>query len=662
MSTRGHGRRLTPVAVRLRRIAAITGAGLLAGSAAVAAVTAAAAQPAAAETAPYTAACTSGFLGSFTAAGIVTTGNLSASPVAPGGSETLNGYGLVITIPASVVDVAIDSGVTSLTGSVATSIDATNITPASTPETLTASTGSLVSGTPLVVTTVPLATPPSFTSAAAAGVVHVTQDSSITLAFDAQADGITLPLQVDVSCTATPADIDTAAIVTPAPPQITSKASDNVPAGSAFSYTVTATGTPAPALSLSPGSTLPAGVTFTGNGDGTATLAGAASVVPGVYTFTVDAANGITPDAAQAFTLTVAAPGSPVITSAPGTSVTAGTAMTPFTVTTTGFPAPSLTKKGTLPSGVTFAGNGNGTATISGNPKATQGGTYVITITASSDQGTVTQAFTLTVNQAPAITSHASTTFTVGDPATFTVTTRGFPAPALAETGALPSGVTFTDNGGGTATISGIPAAGGSYPVLITGASAAGSVSQWLTLSVDQPVFITSAAEDTTTAGTAMTPFTVTTTGFPVPTLTKTGALPAGVTFTDNGDGTATISGVPKATLGGTYAITVTARNEQGTVTQTFTLTLDEAPAITSHSSATFTSGDSGTFTVTTRGFPAPSLTQTGALPAGVTFTDNGDGTATISGIPAAAGSYPILITATSAYGSATQSLTLKVS
>ena len=159
-----------------------------------------------------------------------------------------------------------------------------------------------------------------------------------------------------------------------------------------------------------------------------------------------------------------------------------------------------------------------------------------------------------------------------------------------------------------------------------------------------------------------MTPFTVTTTGFPVPSLTKTGALPSGVTFTDNGNGTATISGVPKATLGGTYIVTITARNSQGTVTQTFTLTLDQAPAITSHASATFTAGDSGTFTVTTRGFPAPALTEVGALPAGVTFTDNGDGTATISGIPAAGGSYPIIITATNAYGSATQSLTLKVS
>ena len=53
----------------------------------------------------------------------------------------------------------------------------------------------------------------------------------------------------------------------------------------------------------------------------------------------------------------------------------------------------------------------------------------------------------------PAITSPSSTTFTVGTPGTFTVTTTGFTPPAtLSETGTLPSGVTFVDNGDGTAT------------------------------------------------------------------------------------------------------------------------------------------------------------------------------------------------------------------
>src|SRR5579862_1328146 len=160
----------------------------------------------------------------------------------------------------------------------------------------------------------------------------------------------------------------------------------------------------------------------------------------------------------------------PAITSAPSTSFTVGTAGT-FTVTTTGSPTPSITETGTLPSGVTFVNNGNGTATLSGTPASGTAGSYPLTITASNGVGTnATQSFTLTVNQAPAITSAASTTFTVGTAGTFTVTATGSPTPSITETGSLPSGVTFTNNGNGTATLSGTPASGtaGSYPLTIT--------------------------------------------------------------------------------------------------------------------------------------------------------------------------------------------------
>src|SRR4029077_13171511 len=91
-------------------------------------------------------------------------------------------------------------------------------------------------------------------------------------------------------------------------------------------------------------------------------------------------------------------------------------------------------------------------------------GSYPITITASNGVGTpANQTFTLAVNTAqtaPAITSANGTTFTVGTTGSFTVTTTGAPTPSLSETGALPSGVTFRDNGNGTATLSGTAATG----------------------------------------------------------------------------------------------------------------------------------------------------------------------------------------------------------
>ena len=77
------------------------------------------------------------------------------------------------------------------------------------------------------------------------------------------------------------------------------------------------------------------------------------------------------------------------------------------------------------------------------------------------------------------------------------------------------------------------------------------------------------------------------------------------MTFVDNGDGTATLAGTPAAGTGGTYALTITAANGVlPDATQTFTLTVDQAPAITSADNTTFTTATPGTFTVTTTGFP----------------------------------------------------------
>ena len=114
----------------------------------------------------------------------------------------------------------------------------------------------------------------------------------------------------------------------------------------------------------------------------------------------------------------------------------------------------------------------------------------------------------------------------------------------------------------------------------------------------------------------------------------RAGALPSGVTLTGNGDGTATLAGTPASGSQGSYPITITASNGVSPdATQTFTLTVTPAtaaPVITSASGATFAAGTAGTFSVTTTGYPTAALiSESGALPAGVTFKDNGDGTAT---------------------------------
>jgi hypothetical protein len=88
-------------------------------------------------------------------------------------------------------------------------------------------------------------------------------------------------------------------------PTITSASSLTTAAGAAFTYPVTTTGAPLPAITVATGSSLPTGVALTDNADGTATLSGTDQVAVGHYTFGLQAANGISPDATQTFALTV---------------------------------------------------------------------------------------------------------------------------------------------------------------------------------------------------------------------------------------------------------------------------------------------------------------------------------------------------------------------
>ena len=445
-------------------------------------------------------------------------------------------------------------------------------------------------------------------------------------------------------------------------PAITSPSATTFIEGSSGSFSVTTTGVPTPALSES--GLLPSGVGFVDNGNGTGTLSGTpAAGTSGSYQVTLGASNGVSPDAAQTFTLTVDV--APVITSSAATTLTVGSAGS-FLVTTTGNPNAALSETGTLPSGVSFTDNGDGSATLAGTPAAGTGGTYPISFTASNGVSpNDTQNFTLTVDQAPAVTSAAATTFVEGAAGTFTVHTSGVPDAALSETGALPSGVTFVDNGNGTATLAGTPAAEtrGSYPISIdasNGVSPDGT--QSFTLTVDAAPGITSAATTTFTAGSAGS-FGVTTSGNPAPALSKTGSLPSGVTFTDNGDGTASLAGTPAAGTGGSYAITIRASNGiSPNAAQSFTLVVDQAPAITSTNATTFTDGVTSSFHVSSSGNPAAALTESGTLPTGVTFTDNGDGTGSLAGTPTASGSFPVTFTADNGIGSpAHQNFTLTV-
>ena len=378
------------------------------------------------------------------------------------------------------------------------------------------------------------------------------------------------------------------------------------------------------------------------SGTGTSTYTAGGSTGTGTGTATVD-------NETVSANIDIVTP--PAITSASSTTFTVGTAGT-FAVIATGTPAPTFSEAGALPSGVTFTSGG----VLSGTPAAGTGGQYSITITASNGVSPAAmQTFTLTVDQHPSVTSASSATFTTGMAGSFTVAATGYPTPTFSETGTLPSGVTLTNAG----LLSGTPAVGtgGSYSITITAQNGVSpSATQGFTLTVDQPPSITSAASSTFTVGTAGS-FTVMATGYPAPTYSESGTLPAGVTLTSAG----MLSGTPAAGTGGTYPITITASNGvSSNAMQSFTLTVDQAPVITSAASTTFAVGTAGSFTATASGYPPPTFSETGTLPSGITLSSGG----VLSGTPAAGtdGTYPITITAQNGVSpSAMQTFTLTV-
>ncbi|HXN39690.1 MAG TPA: putative Ig domain-containing protein [Solirubrobacteraceae bacterium] len=189
-----------------------------------------------------------------------------------------------------------------------------------------------------------------------------------------------------------------------------------------------------------------------------------------------------------------------------------------------------------------------------------------ITATYSGDSNYAKSSGTTSenVDEAPAITSAQSTTFTEGDAGSFTVTATGTPAPTIKETGTLPEGVKFNE---GTDTLSGTPTQEGSFPIKFTAENSVGFTTQSFTLTVDAPPAITSAPEATFNDHEAGT-FAVTATGTPAPTIIKWGTLPEGVSFADG-----ELSGTPKQT--GSFQITFTAENGVGAANvQRFTLTV----------------------------------------------------------------------------------------
>ena len=215
----------------------------------------------------------------------------------------------------------------------------------------------------------------------------------------------------------------------------------------------------------------------------------------------------------------------------------------------------------------------------------------------------------------------------------------------------LPADSTLTN---GVGTFSATLKTGGNQTITATDTVTASITGTSGPIQVQVPPQITSANSTTFTPGVAGT-FTVTTTGFPTGAsmlISELGALPAGVNFVNNNNGTATLSGTPGALSQNSspYALTITANNGIApNATQGFTLnvvcpTINVSGAIadqtynTAMSAATFTqSGGHGTIT-----WSASGLAPGEAI---------GAGSGQVTGTPTNTGTFTASVTATDAYG-----------
>jgi Putative Ig domain len=153
------------------------------------------------------------------------------------------------------------------------------------------------------------------------------------------------------------------------------------------------------------------------------------------------------------------------------------------------------------------------------------------------------------------------------------------------------------------------------------------------------------------------------TTSAPGARVTEAGRVPAGLTFLAAGGG-AELDGLPAAGTAGRYRLTISARDRGGHAAQLLAVTIMQLPRFARVPAISVTAGVFTRTSVTVTGFPAATVTESGALPAGLQFTVMPDGTAVISGTPAAPGmteTKTIVLTAANAAGVAHEPVSVTV-
>jgi len=299
---------------------------------------------------------------------------------------------------------------------------------------------------------------------------------------------------------------------------------------------------------------------------------------------------------------------------------------------------------------LTIADNGDGTAVLSGIPDVA--GDVNVTVSVSDGTVSTDQVFTISVadNAAPVFTSTAVVAGQVGQVYSYGATSSDADGDALTITAITkPSWLTLTDNGDGTASLSGTPTVAGDYNVTLNVSDGIANEEQSFTITVAAPA--NNAPEFTSTAITSATvgevySYSVVATDADTLSITAT-TKPSWLILTDHGDGTATLSGTP--TAAGDDNVTLNVSDGIADVEQSFTITVaaaaNHAPEFTSTPIVGGEVGSAYSYSITAIDADGDALAITSLeVPTWLTLTDNGNGTASLSGTPATFGSFDVKI------------------
>ncbi|MCP3998380.1 MAG: hypothetical protein GY722_25445, partial [bacterium] len=441
------------------------------------------------------------------------------------------------------------------------------------------------------------------------------------------------------------------------PPVFDGPGAQTTPELAPFTVTLTATDPDGQVPSFSDTGTLPAWAMLTDNGDGSATISGTPGVGDsGTTTITVTASDGGSPDLSDSatFDITVTNTNMPPTITNPGNQT--GSENSPFSLTISASDLDgttvSFSDADTLPDWATLTDNGDDTATISGTPDYDDAMTTTVTITASDGLLNDDAVFDITIsntNRAPLVASIGDQSVAENNPFSLAVSAidPDGTTPALSGSG-LPGWASFADNGDGTGTITGTPGYNDAAVITVTVTAFDGTLFDntdfdLTVTNTNRAPVVAPVADQLVAEGIALTPVVVSSSDpdGTTPALAATG-LPGWASFTDNGDGTGTITGTPG--YNDAAATTVTINAEDGGVpnladSTSFTLTVTEtnrapvANPVVDQSVAEASAIAPIDVSASDPDGTIPALSATD-LPGWASFTDNGDGTGTITGTP----------------------------